>query len=309
MSQTVLANEDGSFRIASQDPLPQIITLATARQMVEIPQTHGLRLVEQGATPPPATAWVVDRVVARGAVTILAGVAKSGKSLLALQWAAQAAASGLRAAVVDAENGDTVIRQRIAALPRGAQPKVYEATGFDLDAGLEQLEAVLRSGCDVLVLDSWVSLWQGSETSVKDVKRSLEALRILAQRFEVGILLLHHMTKGSDSYRGSGAIAGAVEAVFTLTRTDTATDRILACTAMRLGAEPEPVHLTLVDGGFVTAQASAQPAEPGTRARTAPAGRALSAREIIKLGERGVMSKREQRRALGYPTRWWRLGK
>lgn len=280
-----------------------------ADQIVVLPTASGtLQPVERSATP-VATDWIIQGMVARGCVTMLAGAAKAGKSILALQYAA-AAAARFQTVYVDAENGATVIQQRLAHLP--VAPRVYEARGFNLDDGIAQLETIILAGCDFLVLDSWVSLWSGSESSVRDVCRSLEAIRTLAQQFNIGVLLIHHTTKGSSTYRGSGAIAGSIEAVFTLTRGETPGARVLACAAMRMAAEPAEMILTIgSEGIFRQAEAVAPATTRGKAAASASAaGRAAtrqpSPREIIRLREQKVITKREARRYLGQPTRWWR---
>lgn len=285
-------------------PIPS--SLAT---VLPCPTVNHIRLIEP-ETAPPATEWLLQDIVARGAVTLLAGEAKTGKSLLALQWAA-AVQGTHRAVIVDAENGRDVIRQRLASLP--SPPAVFEARGFNLDEGFDQLEEILAdpydpstARYDLLVLDSWVSLWTGSETSVTDVKRILEGIRTLAQRYNVGVLLLHHTTKGSDTYRGSGAIAGVVEGIFILARGDSPEERILSCRGLRLGPEPADALLALgADGIF--RRLVTPPVKPGRK--SVRASRPPTPRELIELRKLHDLTRGEVRRYLGQPTRWWRFGK
>jgi len=118
---------------------------------------------------------------------------------------------------------------------------------------LEQLNATLTAdACDLLILDAWVSLWTGSEASVDAVRHCLGALRGLSRTHRLGVVLIHHTTKGkgTTSYRGSGAIASTIEAVFTLTRGDRDPERVLACEKMRLGPEPPARTLEVSEAGF-----------------------------------------------------------
>jgi predicted ATP-dependent serine protease len=286
------------------------MTLAVVPTDTDPADTDGpsLRLVDR-STPAEPTRWIVDGMVAREAVTMFAGIAGGGKSLLAMQLAA-IASSRFRVAIVDAENGTTVIKQRLAKLPPALQ--VYEPERFDLESGLAQLEAIAAQGLDLLVLDSWVSLWTGSENSVRSVKRCLEGLRALARKYNLGILLIHHTTKGTNTYRGSGAIAGAIEAVFVLER-ESDTRRVLVCQKMRLGPEPKPVTLELAGGGFrvavpteVIASESPIPSLPAPQTTVVHGAAQWTRRDVLEALKLGTIGKRRAERMLGLRVRWWR---
>lgn len=220
----------------------------------------------------PAVEWLVEGFLSRGAVTMLAGAPGSGKSLLAQSLAA-AAVSGrgsvagigvepARVCIVDGENGEDLIQRRFTALGLeaaawGTRLRVFAAEGFDLVSDLEQLDATLSANpCDLLILDAWVSLWTGSEASVDAVKQCFGGLRELSRTHRVGTVLIHHTTKGTTTYRGSGAIASTLEAVFTLTRGERDPERVLACQKMRLGPEPPVRNLEVSEAGFHLARSS-----------------------------------------------------
>ena len=282
---------------------------------LRIHNTQGsLRRVEKSAEP-VHTDWIIPGLVARGNVTLLAGAEKAGKSLLAMQYAAGCAGTS-RTAYVDAENGEVLIQQRIAQY--ATPPAVYDARGFDLDQQLGQVEAILAEGYDFLVLDTWRSLWKGSESSDRDVSRVLMAIGDMARQYNVGVLLLSHTTKGTQTYRGSGAIGASVHAVFTLTRGDRDGERTLTCTAMRFAPEPPALSLTLGSDGTFRVEpprAVGGVAIGGKSAAPPPPVKAPSFREINRMREQKAISKREQRRLLRQagadlpPARWWRLGK
>jgi RecA-family ATPase len=158
--------------------------------------------------------------------------------------------------IVDGENGEDLIQRRftalgLAAAAWGTRLRVFAAESFDLVSDLEQLDATLSADpCDVLILDAWTSLWSGSESSVPAVKHCLGGLRELSSKHRLGTVLIHHTVKATSTYRGSGAIASTLEAVFTLTRGERDPQRVLACQKMRLGPEPPVRNLYVSEAGF-----------------------------------------------------------
>jgi len=99
------------------------------------------------------------------------------------------------------------------------------------------------------VLDSFRSLWSGSERSEAEVAALLEGLRGLAVRCGLAILLLHHSTKGGEAYRGTNAICAGVDLAATLTARKDGQDsarRLLEVFACRLGPPAAPLSLRLV---------------------------------------------------------------
>ena len=188
---------------------------------------------------PEPVDWLIDGVVARGTLTLLAGREKEGKSLLAMAFAAKGAAGGgplagirvepLRVLLIDAENGDRGLHRRLrlsaVRANHAARIEVYEATGHDLRRHMHEVEAVLAaSKPDLLILDSWRSLWGGDENDSGEVANVLDPLRNLIRRHNAGALLIHHMRK-TGGYRGSSAIGASVENVVELSRHEEDPDR------------------------------------------------------------------------------------
>lgn len=230
-------------------------------------------------TDPEPVPWIAAPLLARGAVTMLAGREGQGKSMLALALAAAighgSTVAGIRCEqgrvlVVDAENGEREAHRRVRGLGVKAGALVYvEADGFNLRTQLDQLAALLADHApDVLVLDSFRSLAPGlDENDSAPVEATLGPLRGLARHHDCGVLLLHHAAKASDGYRGSTAIGAAVELGFTLARErddpQARTRRRLACWKCRLAPEPEPRWLTLeAHDGRVVIGSAEQPADP-----------------------------------------------
>lgn len=200
------------------------------------PHLRRLDTAKMLAQTPPDTQWVCEPIAARGHLTMLAGREKEGKSLL-MQAVGVAMCDDDGGEVggmtvrpgkytsIDAENGELVVwrRTRGLELPFGAEDRfvTYEVAGmFDLRDCVDEVAAVLEAERpDLLVLDSFRSLWGGKENETDEAASVLEPLLILAREYNVAIVLLHHKGKADDSpYRGSTAIGSTVECIASLGR-------------------------------------------------------------------------------------------
>lgn len=290
-----------------------------AENIIDLTPTINLREVDLDADARP-TEWVIEDFAARGKVTMIAGVGGGGKSRLMMQWAVEAAGRN-RVVIVDAENAQEIIQQRLAALPAvrspwASNPRVFEAQGFDLDVELGYLEDLVSSGCDLLLLDSWVSLWDKSENSTRQVKRALDSIRGLAIKYRTAIVLIHHTTKEGEDYRGSSAIGGAVDATFLFTKSKTdKASRVLTCTKMRFAPEPEQHVFGSVNGRYIVsrhAEPDAPTPKPARAPKAAAPPRVPTVSEIMKLQERKLISKGEaqallqKHHGIGRGRSWWR---
>jgi hypothetical protein len=206
-------------------------------------------------TDPPPVPWLVESLLARGALTLVAGREGEGKSLTAMQLAVGVAAGvpvvgvGCHRGgvlVIDAENGGQEIHRRVRSLGLAHDAaeyfSIYEAHGWHLESDLRDLEAMLREQAPALVvLDSFRSLWPGGdENDSGEVAQVLDPLRNLLRAHGASGLLLHHSSK-RGSYRGSTGIGASCDLVFALESADGDTDpqrRRLACRKCRLAARP-----------------------------------------------------------------------
>ena len=238
-------------------------------------------------TAPPPVPWVMEPILARGCVTMLAGREGRGKSMFALATAAGVGRGtklldvagmpvGLSGHVfyVDAENGEHEAHRRIHGLSIEPGSLTYvEANGFDLKRHLVLLDDLVRQ-CEpkLLVLDSLRSLAPGlDENDSMQAEAALRPIVRLTQELQIATLILHHASRMSGEYRGSTAIGAAVELGFTLSRHDedpmAATRRKLSCWKSRPAAEPEPRWLTIkpdISGDILLMEAA--PYEPPPRA-------------------------------------------
>jgi KaiC/GvpD/RAD55 family RecA-like ATPase len=213
------------------------------------------------ASPPLPIEWVVDRIVAPGALTLLSGIAGQGKSLMSMAFALAAAQGGSEVAgiaveggtvlYVDAENGEAELHRRIHALGIDqstiAGLTMVEADGFNLRVDLPDLEQLLvDERPNLMILDSFRSIWDGKEKDDDAIAGVLDPLRNLVRRLGIGTLLIHHAKKDGTTYRGSGAIAASCELAFLLDRQTDDPDRQrrrLRCEKSRPAAEPPPSWL------------------------------------------------------------------
>ncbi len=189
---------------------------------------------------PPPVPWVITGVAARGHLTMLAGREKTGKSLLVAGFAVAVAHGGGavagitchpgRVLILDAENGTTEVHRRVRMLGLDTDSaesfEVYSSLGFDLGRDLSELASLIAlHEPDMVVLDSYRSLWGGDENDTAAVARALDPLRRLAHERSVAAVLIHHANRGSGLYRGSSAIGSSVENILLLERRPDDPDR------------------------------------------------------------------------------------
>lgn len=159
-----------------------------------------------------------------------------------------------RVMVLDAENGANLIQERVQSMgldeETASRYMVATSDGFDIYKDRKDLYAMIGdyrdagTPIDLLVIDSFTSMWFGNENVVDQVGPCLKMLNDLAAKFDLGILLIHHTDKEGDNYRGSSAIAATIGGgVFTFSRYDDKesediTARCITCKKMRIAAEP-----------------------------------------------------------------------
>jgi AAA domain len=235
-------------------------------------------------------------------VALVTGDPGAGKSLFALTLGGAVARGESIAGIgcmkgttlyVDGENGGHEIHRRLHSLgipPAGVN--VVEADGVNLrdEADFAEFEALVgRFKPSLLVLDSLTAFWPGAnERKTEDVAPTLYALKRLAERHGVAILLLHHRPKDGGEYRGTTAIAAATQLGFTLGKVKGDPDRTrrrLHCWKCRPAAEPEDRWLHLdAERGMVLVGVAEPCADPDEPERVAPARQALAPRFLEALG-------------------------
>jgi len=268
---------------------------------------------------PPPVPWVIERLVVRGALTVLNGREGEGKSLLAMALAAGVAhgenQAGLtchagRVLIVDTENGQYETHRRVHALGLPGSVEMYEPDDgkrFDLRTDLKDLDRLLhKHKPDLLVLDSFRTLWGGEENDSGEVAKVLDPLRNLVRKHKAGTILLHHSGKTNGSYRGSSAIGASAELGFTLARDDGDEDRerrSLACWKCRPAPKPVKAWIRLsVDRGMVLVDQAEPPEEQEAGPAAGPVTSTLRPQVLQALTDR-PQSRADVARAVGRDTK------
>lgn len=254
---------------------------------------------------PPEIPYVIHGLAIERTLTLISGREGEGKSLLAMSLACGVAlgedvagfeCEEARVLVVDAENGQYEIHRRVKTLGLPSSGvAVVEADGFRLGADLHHLEAVIeRERPGLVILDSFRSLWPGGdENDSGAVAGVLDPLRNMLRRQGPAAILLHHVSRAGNDYRGTSAIGAGIEVGFRLARhpdDPKARDRrYLHCFKSRPAPEPEDRWLALhVERGqvfvdqtepFVAEDDDEAPAAP-KRAELAPSLLAAAAEPI-----------------------------
>src|SRR5947209_2166262 len=210
-------------------------------------ELHELAVPDLLNVEPEPVEWIVHDVAARGAVTMLAGRYGQGKSLLGQSFAVAVAQGDGEVAGFRVEAGRALV---LDAEKGAANLRAVTARQFDLEADEDKLRQLVDHGAhtpDLLVLDTWTSLWRGSEASVEQVQDCLNMLRDVARDYSLAVILLHHTTKSGEGFRGSGAIGATIEAVFTLDRDDDMGQdvRVVECEKLRIAPEPTPRYFRI----------------------------------------------------------------
>lgn len=227
---------------------------------------------------PEAERWLVDGLLSSASITVLASAPKAGKTWVALA-VATAVASGTAALgrflaqssgsvlLFPAEDDPRAVRERIESLCQGQQLNVDElpihvitAHSLRLDdledrTRLERLITRLRP--KLLVLDPLVRLHSGAESYVGHIAELFGYLRELQRRFQVAVLVTHHLSKSRSSnaqpgsaMRGSGDIHAAYDHGVALERRKDGS--VILSVEHRSAPSPDPLVFRLhssADGG------------------------------------------------------------
>lgn len=171
---------------------------------------------------------IVPRIVWRGRHTLMAGLAKLGKSTIATQAAAavtraapfldgKAAYGRVLWAGIDEHVGETARRfEKYLARPK--RIRILSRVPADLRGSLES--ALDEFPADLLVVDSLIEWARRTLDRVPDDgdssgwARVVRPLTSFAHDRNVGVLTLHHSRRSDGRYRSSGEIAAGVDVIY-----------------------------------------------------------------------------------------------
>ncbi len=229
-------------------------------------------------------AWTVDRIIARGGITFLVARPGAGKSLLAYYIAACVLTGnplfGIHAveqgavAYIDLDGRKSIARMRAVAALHGVGLDDDEIAALPLFIGAQRSSADLRDpivlqtildelaaipNLVLVVLDTFSDLHHGKEGSPDDMTDTVAGAVEIANRFDCGVLIIHHARKNGgnelEDVRGASSIVAKADAVFILkTERDDDDDPgrlTLLQRKARLTEEAKARHLVLEANGEV----------------------------------------------------------
>ena len=181
---------------------------------------------------PPEKRWLVSDLWSYGAVGIIGGEPKCGKSILTLSIAV-AVASGMpclgrfpvatkgRVLLFAAEDPLGVVKARVAAVALSYGVNLSELEIFvitqptlrlDIDAEYKLLrDTVEKIAPRLLILDPFIRLHRVDENISGEVAPLLSKLRHIQRSFNVSVIVVHHARKDSKHGRQGQALRGSSE--------------------------------------------------------------------------------------------------
>jgi len=240
---------------------------------------------EAGESSPPFDVWrsdriwqpleppsyLVDGLLVRGSLAMLAAYGASLKTWLALdlhlavaageKWLGRFRVEAGRGVFVDFEAGDYEVRRRVHRLARGREYRVplegfafvtMPACSLVDDVFFVALEFLAR-GHALICIDSLSAGSPGLDENDARFARSLYRLKAIASKTGCVILVLHHSKKGGsddprESLRGSSAIFNAVDVVLVMSKTKGGAFRVEQVKS-RGGRSAEPWTVSVEDVG------------------------------------------------------------
>lgn len=220
--------------------------------------------------------WLWPLWIPRGMISLLGAVPGAGKSYVALDLARRVIesstfpdhtpvpVSGANVIYVDAEVIPQLINERVKAWGMDSRRfyLMYPKLGEMLDLGETEyqerlIEMVYELKPALVVVDSLSSINSKGENNVEDVRRVLGFLNVLANDYNCGLLLIHHLRKRGaapvadlltiDDFRGSSHIIAMSRSVLGLSVIQTGPEpdrngpRRLESVKTNLGPYPEPI--------------------------------------------------------------------
>jgi hypothetical protein len=199
----------------------------------------------------PPTEWIVEGILPRASVTLLAGEPGSYKTWLALALLRGVAGGGnflgrkcARTSVLylDRENPLAVMRERLAVLGIESLEGSRIWGGWLCDAppaiGDARLMEIARERRPLIIFDSLIRFHAAAdENSATEMALVMQELRSLANAGAT-VVALHHKPKSEGShYRGSSDIAGGVDTAWAISRDRNAGLLRLECFKSRYAEE------------------------------------------------------------------------
>ncbi|MGB5113527.1 MAG: AAA family ATPase [Mycobacterium sp.] len=232
------AGADGADVHDIVDRAQSEIRAVTGPRAAATPALADLLLSRSDLAALPDAEPLIGGVLDRGTVALLYGKWGTGKSFIALDWAASVATgrrwqgrpSGQARVLYVAAEGAFGMKARVHAWETGWQAKVLDdqlsilprAVNLIKPAEVAQLRAVIEwGGYDLVVLDTLARCMVGAdENSAKDCGEAVDAMVRLRESTPSGrgvVLGVHHTGKDGKTLRGSSAFEGGADTVYAVT--------------------------------------------------------------------------------------------
>ncbi len=238
----------------------KVITTMTAAELLQSDLPERVDVISGGLLP-------------KGGLALLAGMFKSGKTILALQVALMTARGGSvlgfetapgRVLLLSGEGGPQLLRERLEKMTGGEMAGLDDLllwwpTESRLDLAEEESLAALAEYCkaqkiDLLIIDPLIRFNSLDENSTLEMGRFVRGLAELRQKTGTAIILVHHTRKpgkgsngGAAEARGSTVLHGEADSLMVLQSRRAGGDFTLQFElrwaeeppALRLGLDPE----------------------------------------------------------------------
>jgi len=299
--------------------------MPTPSDTQDAPHDHSppLRVLQVARVPTQSSGdpdWLIESLWAYQAVGVLGGSPKSCKTFLALEMALAVATGSpclgqFRVTtpgpvlVFAAEDDPLKVRARLHGLARArgvdfdALPVfliLSEQLRLDLPRDQARLvDAIQTHRPRLLVLDPFVRLHRLQENSAQEISALLADLRALQRRFQLAVILVHHVRKtnglaSGQDLRGSGDLWAWGDSFLYLQRYH---EQLRLTVEHRAARAPDPFTLCLHDDDPVHLQVDDDAPPPATRPNTAPRHDTLAQQVLSALRDHAASLTQEQLRA------------
>lgn len=216
---------------------------------------------------PEPVEWVFEDYLPLGALILIAGKPKEGKTTLVYELLVNVAKGSpflgrhtrkSHVLLLAVEEHQRDVRTRLYALGAAELDGLFVHTGSlsQSPALLAQLLSFVREHeVKLIVIDTLAAFWQiENENDASEMTKVVKPLLSLARESGACVLLIHHARKSEGSYgdeiRGSGALFGLVDVALILKRHEVQTQRILAAQS-RYADTPSELVIELRENGYV----------------------------------------------------------
>ena len=173
--------------------------------------------------------FIHDPLLPEGSITLLCGDAGIGKSYISLYLSILMAegkdflGSAMKrknVLFVDLESSLPLLNTRIQSIGIKSENIFFytEGLNFLLKEDIAELKnEILATEAGFCVIDSLMDIIPGiNENDSGAMNQIFSALRSLVKQTGCSFLIIHHVNKANGDYRGSSAIKGAIDALYTL---------------------------------------------------------------------------------------------